>query len=511
MLYQPRKNFLLTFLAILPIIVYCQSVVSPNPSPNPCLTNELIINTGYNHDNGGTYNIGGIDPNWIVISDANRNGAGNLVNTIEPRPGNIIESYLCDPSTDYLCDPSISTCCGKCSDNSGGWIAPQNLSQWISALPSNTNDVNGIPYIFQFCFCLNENFSNVVLDFNVAVDDRIDFYLNGNLMGSANSFRCLKNFNESDQSKFKVGVNCIVAHLLNLGGTVMGFNLAGTIKSDGLDIYTKNMGCCQPSTILGKKWNDVNKNGTQETDELEIQNWTINLSNASGILETKTTDVNGSYYFNVMPGYYVVTEGELTDWVQTFPSIGEYILNVGENEVIKDKNFGNVFSPGLNIECEDCITSFAPVPNEKYVLSAWVRETVSEGIIQYNNPSIYLNYNLGTIIQGPFKAKGAIIDGWQRIEEEFTVPADAGEITVQLKNEGSGDIFFDDIRIHPFKSNMKSFVYDPVTQRLMAEMDENHYATFYEYDEEGALIRVKKETERGIKTIKESGNNTRKK
>ena len=38
----------------------------------------------------------------------------------------------------------------------------------------------------------------------------------------------------------------------------------------------------------------------------------------------------------------------------------------------------------------------------------------------------------------------------------------------------------------------------------MAVLDENNYATFYEYDLERNLIRVKKETERGIKTIKET-------
>ena len=45
---------------------------------------------------------------------------------------------------------------------------------------------------------------------------------------------------------------------------------------------------------------------------------------------------------------------------------------------------------------------------------------------------------------------------------------------------------------------------DPVNLRLMAELDENNYATFYEYDDDGTLVRLKKETERGIKTIKET-------
>ncbi len=59
-------------------------------------------------------------------------------------------------------------------------------------------------------------------------------------------------------------------------------------------------------------------------------------------------------------------------------------------------------------------------------------------------------------------------------------------------------------RIHPFDSHLKSYAYDEKTLRLMAELDENNFATFYEYDDEGGLVRLKKETERGIMTIKEN-------
>jgi len=45
---------------------------------------------------------------------------------------------------------------------------------------------------------------------------------------------------------------------------------------------------------------------------------------------------------------------------------------------------------------------------------------------------------------------------------------------------------------------------------LVGELDERNYATIYEYDLEGKLIRLKKETERGIMTIKENKNNTKK-
>jgi hypothetical protein len=58
---------------------------------------------------------------------------------------------------------------------------------------------------------------------------------------------------------------------------------------------------------------------------------------------------------------------------------------------------------------------------------------------------------------------------------------------------------------------MVGHVYDFVKLRVIAELDENNYATFYEYDDEGSLIRVKRETEKGIMTIQESRKSIRKK
>lgn len=107
---------------------------------------------------------------------------------------------------------------------------------------------------------------------------------------------------------------------------------------------------------------------------------------------------------------------------------------------------------------------------------------------------------------------GQVIDGWQRITASFIVPIDAGYMTILLKNtEPSNSInsYFDDIRVHPYDSNLKTFVYNPYNQRLTAELDENNYATYYEYDKEGGLVRVKKETTRGVYTIQETRSSSR--
>jgi len=159
-------------------------------------------------------------------------------------------------------------------------------------------------------------------------------------------------------------------------------------------------------------------------------------------------------------------------------------------------------------ECKDCVTSFSPIPGEKYLLSAWVKEEyINQYPETYKNSAIRLTFNEGEFKLSDMKAQGPIIDGWQRINAEFIVPQGAYSIEVNLLNLnplGGGDVYFDDVRVHPFRSNMKSFVYNPSTQKLTAELDENNYATLYEYDDEGILIRVKKETERGVMTIKET-------
>ena len=58
---------------------------------------------------------------------------------------------------------------------------------------------------------------------------------------------------------------------------------------------------------------------------------------------------------------------------------------------------------------------------------------------------------------------------------------------------------------------MVSYAFNRYDRKLMAQLDQNNFATLYEYDENGALVRVKKETERGIYTLNESRNNSAKK
>ncbi|RFM30730.1 hypothetical protein [Chitinophaga silvisoli] len=151
---------------------------------------------------------------------------------------------------------------------------------------------------------------------------------------------------------------------------------------------------------------------------------------------------------------------------------------------------------------------FSPIAGKQIVVSCWVKEAKPcAGDTYVNNRLSIVVKRAGnsdtTYTPGP---KGAIIEGWQRYEQVVSLPAGSTSLSIYLKSLNSTIVYLDDLRIHPYNANMKSFAYDPGNLRLMAELDENNYATFFEYDDDGTLIRQKKETERGIKTISESRN-----
>jgi hypothetical protein len=158
-------------------------------------------------------------------------------------------------------------------------------------------------------------------------------------------------------------------------------------------------------------------------------------------------------------------------------------------------------------ENQQMLNPIFTIPSDKKMLvSAWVREdcVIPCHKTDYDKSNIEIWSNGVNIGVGTIKRSGPIIEGWQKIEGEFTVPANATAAEIRFINTNNAPMYVDDIRIHPFNANMKSYVYDPVNLRLVAELDANNYATFYEYDDEGTLIRTKVETKEGIKTITET-------
>lgn len=140
---------------------------------------------------------------------------------------------------------------------------------------------------------------------------------------------------------------------------------------------------------------------------------------------------------------------------------------------------------------------FEAQPGQEYQFSVWARATGG------GTPAVTINNGVTTNTYTPDNAQSPI-EGWKKIDVRFTAPSSGGTLTITLQCENSGTAYFDDLRIQPFRSAMTTNVYDPQTHWLLAELDNRNFATFYNYDEEGALVQVKQETEKGIFTVQTS-------
>lgn len=167
-------------------------------------------------------------------------------------------------------------------------------------------------------------------------------------------------------------------------------------------------------------------------------------------------------------------------------------LNLGSDVILSTE--GDAHTGNYSVEVNTASVVSVPLnmtnglqldPGKTYVVQAWKKaNTAGDLAIKVDS--------------GPQVLAGTIstnIDGWELIEVVFT----AG-MNNTLKLSGSG-LQLDDLKLHPVNASAKAFVYDKYTHKVTAALDENHFATLYNYDRDQTLIQVKKETERGIKTI----------
>lgn len=306
-----------------------------------------------------------------------------------------------------------------------------------------------------------------------------------------------------------------------VGGGLLGF--VGYITPYGVDTnyYSNDFPCAPKGQIRGIVFDDSNVNGIRDGGELNVSGIDVSLLDSNGVLiKTIQTDADGAYNFynlNVENKYIVSAALEDPFDMQTFPvnpsrySISFTLVHApfytySPDYIISNRDFG--FGKNLPI-CNGCMPSFLPLPGKKYLLSAWVKEEYGDQYPDtYSHSGIKISFNGGAVQIPIMRASGPIIDRWQRIEVAFTSPFSIVDMGIELVNDdAAGNVFFDDVRIHPFQSNMQSFVYNPATQKVEAILDENNFSTRFEYDDEGLLVRVKKETERGVQTVKETRNN----
>jgi hypothetical protein len=179
------------------------------------------------------------------------------------------------------------------------------------------------------------------------------------------------------------------------------------------------------------------------------------------------------------------------------------LLLTGSLQITKDAGLGYPIYPFLEYGQDGTYTltdntaakGFSPINGKQYVFSCWIKEPSNTNSNKINQLSITINnqtINLTNKIV-------PVVEGWKKLEINFTATS-----AFSLNMSASSALFLDDVRIHPVDAQMQTFVYDPVYMRLNAQLDENNFAQLYEYDESGTPVRIKRETEKGILTIKEN-------
>jgi hypothetical protein len=73
---------------------------------------------------------------------------------------------------------------------------------------------------------------------------------------------------------------------------------------------------------------------------------------------------------------------------------------------------------------------------------------------------------------------------------------------------GNEKVYIDDLLVRPYRSNTKCYIYNNKNDKLISILDENHFATYFQYNAKGDLIRKRKETYDGLKTIADAQYNT---
>lgn len=161
----------------------------------------------------------------------------------------------------------------------------------------------------------------------------------------------------------------------------------------------------------------------------------------------------------------------------------------------------------VKVNAKHVYPQFNFLANKTYKLSFWVKGVSANDAnglvtVKCSHPITgkITNYNEASFTS-------PIIEKWRLCE--MLIPLDEidfSEMEIKIRDV-SGTIYIDDIRLVPDDADAKSFVYDYKSLRLIGELDENHFTTFYDYDDAGNLIRIRKETEKGIVTLKEASFN----
>ncbi|MBF98205.1 MAG: hypothetical protein CMI36_04370 [Owenweeksia sp.] len=138
------------------------------------------------------------------------------------------------------------------------------------------------------------------------------------------------------------------------------------------------------------------------------------------------------------------------------------------------------------------VSTMSLLPSKQYTLKVWLQ----------NGGSVQAVISGGSTTSSTIEAKN--IDGWDLHKLTFSAPASLSSLTLRFNSISGGTSYMDDLRLYPSDGMLITYVYDRESFKVRAIIDQLNFAETYAYDEENNLVRINRETEQGVLTIRES-------
>jgi hypothetical protein len=202
-------------------------------------------------------------------------------------------------------------------------------------------------------------------------------------------------------------------------------------------------------------------------------------------------------YKNVAPSLYDFA-GELRGANYYFAATSTIKAHTGNN-MVRIPASNNVVH--FKTAVVDASSSSEGVQKGKaYTMKAWIhKDSPPEAFIyyEYYNNGNYVN----TISVRKDNTNNIQVGDWVLATLNFNVPQNCDELIVGVYNTVSSYAYFDDFMFGPADAQITGYVNNPQTGWTEAMINNDGFATLFEYDAAGRITYTRKETAQGLKIV----------
>ena len=195
----------------------------------------------------------------------------------------------------------------------------------------------------------------------------------------------------------------------------------------GLNETGLNFGNAGTGTFTGTVYNDLNGDGTQESNEPPLANWTIDLLDSnSNIVATTTSNAMGQYTFaDLGPVVYTIEEIVQPGWVITQPTNppGTYTLAAQGGTKISGLDFGNFTEVTVSGSIYNDQDGNGLRGSSEPGLAGWTvdLEDSSGNVLASTLTDSNGNYSFTDVGAGSYQVAEVVPTGWVQTQPQFPI------------------------------------------------------------------------------------------